>query len=170
MSRFVEPELSYAIQGAFLDTYYALKHGLTEKLYSRALEIALGERGLKVDREYPIEIFFHGHQIGFHRLDRLVEGRVIVEIKATETLSKAAFQQLRCYVSASRLQLGILLHYGPEPIVYRELLGYRRDPGQRVRGVSSVSSVSSQAVRDPGATTPTEDSKAPESTSDDLHP
>ena len=101
MSRFVEPELSYAIQGAFLDTYYALKHGLTEKLYSRALEIALGERGLKVDREYPIEIFFHGHQIGFHRLDRLVEGRVIVEIKATETLSKAAFQH------ATLLRLGV---------------------------------------------------------------
>ena len=152
MTEIVEPKLSYEIQGAFLDTYYELKYGLSERLYSRALEIALMERGIRVEREYPVQVFFRERQIGFHRLDMLVERRVLVEIKATEVLAKAALRQLRCYVYASRLQLGILLHYGPDPKIYRELLGYRRDPPMRVRGVSSISSVSSLAVRDPGET------------------
>jgi GxxExxY protein len=148
MSTIVKPHISYAIQGAFLDTYYELKYGLNEKLYARALELALAERGLSVEREFPIKVVFRGRQIGFHRLDMLVERRVIVEIKASEVLARAAFQQLRCYVSASRLQLGILLHYGPEPAFYRELLGYRRDR-KTIRGISLLSSVSSPAVRDP---------------------
>jgi GxxExxY protein len=90
-------------------------------LYARALEITMQQRGLRVEREYPIVVTFRGQQIGFHRIDMLVERRVIVEIKSTERLAEVARRQLRTYVKAAKVELGILLHFGPAPHFYREL-------------------------------------------------
>lgn len=123
---FVEAELSRTIVGCFYDVYNELGPGLFESLYSRALEIALRERGLRVEREYPIAVRFRGQQIGYQRVDILVEGKVVIENKATESVSEAARHQLRCYLKAMKLDLGILLHFGPKPNFYRELAGWPR--------------------------------------------
>ena len=52
------------------------------------MHIALTERGLLVEREFPVEVFFHGHQIGLQRIDMLVEGRIIVETKAAHRITE----------------------------------------------------------------------------------
>ncbi len=64
---------------------------------------------------------FRTQQIGFHRVDMLVERRVIVDLKSTERLAESARRQLRSYVTALGLKLGILLHFGPSPHFHREL-------------------------------------------------
>lgn len=117
----VEKELSYAINGCFYEVYNEFGFGLTEPLCARALEIALRAKGLLVEREYPVIVRFRGQQIGFQRIDMLVERRVVVEIKSTERLAESARRQLRCYVNLTGLDLGILLHFGPMPKSYREL-------------------------------------------------
>ena len=117
----VEKELSHAIVGCFYDVYNELGFGFVESIYARALEITMRERGLRVDREYPIPVSFRGQQIGFHRVDMFVERRVILELKSTERLADTARRQLRSYVTAARLDLGILLHFGPVPKYHREL-------------------------------------------------
>jgi GxxExxY protein len=122
----VEKELSHELVGGFFAVYNELGFGLTEPLYSRALELVLLGRGLRVDREYPTVVRFRGQQIGFQRVDMLVEGRVVVEVKATERLAVSARRQLRCYVAVLGLELGILLHFGPYPSFYRELGGQHR--------------------------------------------
>jgi GxxExxY protein len=121
----VEKDLSNVIVGCFFDVYNELGYGFVELIYARALDIALRGRGLLVDREYPIAVAFRGQQIGFHRIDMLVERRVIVELKSTERLAESARRQLRSYVTALGLDLGILLHFGPVPRFHREL-GRRR--------------------------------------------
>ena len=124
----IEKDLSHVIVGCFFDVYNELGYGFVEMLYARALEITMQQRGLRVDREYPITVTFRGQRIGFHRIDMLVERRVIVEVKSTERLAESARRQLRNYVKALGVDLGILLHFGPIPKFYREL---RRgvDPG-----------------------------------------
>jgi GxxExxY protein len=122
----VEKELSFQIVAAFFLVYNALGFGFLEQIYVRALEIVLRRMGLKVEREVAIPVLFEGQQIGFHRLDMLVEDRIAVEIKATETLPSSSHAQLRNYLSALRLnnqpiRLGILLHFGPKPKYYRHL-------------------------------------------------
>jgi GxxExxY protein len=117
----VEKELSYQIVGAFYETYNEMGFGFLEPLYARRLQRALETRGLRVYREYPLPVHAGGEQIGFHRLDMLVEGRVIIEIKSTETLSQHAKRQLKNYLAATGLQLGILLHFGPKAEYYRVL-------------------------------------------------
>jgi GxxExxY protein len=121
----IDKDLSHAIVGCFFDVYGELGYGFVEPLYARALEITMRGRGLRVDREYPLIVTFRGQQIGFHRVDMLVERRVIVELKSTERLAESARRQLRSYVTALTLDLGILLHCGPVPKFYRELGGRR---------------------------------------------
>ena len=118
-SEVLEADLSYAIVAAFFRTYKGLKYGLLESLYGRAMEKVLKEYGLLVDRELSVPVYFEGEQLGFHRFDLVVEGRIIVEIKSTEVLPPTAKRQLRGYLAATGLRLGILLHYGPKANYHR---------------------------------------------------
>ena len=127
----VEEDLSRIIIGCCYDVYNELGPGLFESLYARALEMLLRERGVQVEREYPIAVRFRGQQIGYQRVDMLVEGRIVFENKSTELVTEAARHRLRCYLKAMRLDLGILLHFGPKPAFFRELGGWPRSrPGK----------------------------------------
>lgn len=123
--RIVEQELSYEIVSGLYVVHNELGFGFVEPIYSRSLEKVLRGRGLLVEREVPIPIFFQGEQVGTHRLDMLVNKRVPVEIKSSERLPDAAFRQLRSYVAASGFDLGILLHFGPSARYYRVLGGFK---------------------------------------------
>jgi GxxExxY protein len=118
---FVEQQLSYRVVNAFFEVYNSLGYGLLESLYVAALVIALEERGLKIEREVSVPVYFRGHLIGNQRLDLVVEGRIVIEVKSTELLSKAGFRQLRSYLAASRRRLGLILHFGPTPQFHRIL-------------------------------------------------
>lgn len=117
----IEPELSYAVVAGFYRVYRGLGWGLSEVHYKRALEIVLKELGLVVDREYPVPVLFENQQIGFQKLDLLVNKRIIVEVKSTEVLPSYAASQLRTYLAVSKIKLGILLHFGPAAKHYRVL-------------------------------------------------
>ena len=109
----LEEEITHEIIGGFFETYNELGFGFREGIYMRGLEITLGRRELQVEREFPVEVFFQGTQIGFHRVDMLVDGRVIVEAKATHRLLYADKLQLMNYLAAMNLEVGLLLHFGP---------------------------------------------------------
>jgi GxxExxY protein len=148
----VEKELSYQIVAAFFYVYNALGFGFLEQIYARALEIVLRRAGLNVQREVPIPVMFDGEQIGFHRLDMLIDGRIAIEIKATEQLPNSAHEQLRNYLAALRyngqpIRLGILLHFGQKPKFHRHLAVSRIRADSRHSSHSVV-----QVVPDPPAT------------------
>ena len=121
----VEEELTRKIIGIFFEVYNALGFGFLESIYKRALVIALRKRGLLVEREFPIEVFYEGESVGFHRVDLLVEGRIIIEVKAAHKLAYADRLQLMNYVTAMNLEVGLLLHFGPRPEIKRVLGGWR---------------------------------------------
>jgi GxxExxY protein len=108
----IEKDLSYKIFGCGLQTWKELGYGFVESIYSRALEILLTEAGLLVEREVPVDVVFRGRVVGKHRLDMRVERRVILEIKSTERLADVAKKQLRSYLKATNLELGLVLHFG----------------------------------------------------------
>ena len=117
----IEKELSALIIAAFYEVYNALGFGFLESIYAKALEIALRRRGLLVEREVMCEIYFMGERVGVHRADMVVERRIIIEVKASQTLADFGKRQLLNYVSAFGLRLGILLHFGPKPSFHRVL-------------------------------------------------
>ena len=117
----IEKELSYLIVAAFFEVYNYLGFGFLEAIYAEALELALARRGLRVEREVPITIFFKGEPIGLYRIDMLVEGRIIVEIKSSERVNDIAKRELRNYLVATGKRLGLLLHFGPQAQFFRVL-------------------------------------------------
>jgi GxxExxY protein len=68
-----------------------------------------------VQREVPIEIVYMGKPVGRFRIDMLVDNKVLVEVKSTAAISDADTRQLFNYLHASKIQVGLLLHYGPKP-------------------------------------------------------
>ena len=134
--RFAYEELTYSIIGAFFEVYNHLGFGLAEHLYVLALERELRSRGHHVARQFGVEVFYKGEPLGYQRLDMVIDHVVVVEVKAGFELHKAATRQIYGYLSATRLTVGLLLHFGPEPQVFR----VDRDGQARIRRMPKSSS------------------------------
>ena len=116
-----------AIVGAFYSVYSELGSGFLEAVYANALTVLLLRAGLRVDREVPFEIVFHGQSIGRYRADMVVESLVVVEIKAGRWIIKQHTAQLLNYLRASRLKVGLLLNFG-ETAEFRRVVCTRNPP------------------------------------------
>jgi GxxExxY protein len=103
------------IIGAFYEVYNRLGYGYLESHYAAALERELNGAGKQVAREYAVRVLYKGEEIGFHRLDMVVESAVVVELKSTPVLAPIARRQLYNYLRATNLEAGLLLYFGPEP-------------------------------------------------------
>jgi GxxExxY protein len=112
-------ELTRAVIGSFYDVYNYFGFGLLESVYAPALCRELESRGLFVEREVWVDVFYKGQAIAKQRIDLIVNHSVIVEIKATQKVPPFSRRQLLNYLRATQLELGLLLHFGPEPKVYR---------------------------------------------------
>jgi GxxExxY protein len=115
----LEQDVTEAIIGAFYDTFNELRFGFLESVYSAGLTELLRERGLEVAREVVVPIYFRRKVIAHQRLDMIVNQKVVVEIKSTEILHQSAHRQLLSYLKSTDLEVGLLLHFGPEARFYR---------------------------------------------------
>ncbi len=106
---------------AFYHVYNVLGHGFLEKVYENAMVIELRKRGLKVQPQDPIKVYYDGQQVGEYFADLLVEGCVIVELKAAETLADEHHAQLINYLKATTIEVGLLLNFGPKPEMKRKI-------------------------------------------------
>lgn len=134
-----EGHLTHSVIGAFYEVYNNLGFGFLERLYVGAMEQELLERGHRVAREVSVRVIYKGRQLGVQRLDLIVNERLVIETKATWDLHKSATRQLYNYLRATNLELGLLLHFGPEPKFYRIICrNTRRDPEHPVTSGASV--------------------------------
>jgi len=115
----IEAQLTGRIIQCFFTVYNTLGCGFLESVYRKALAVELARQGLHVRQEMPIEVFYDRIPVGNFRLDLLVNDKVAVELKATELLSPVARRQLINYLRASRLDVGLLLHFGAEAKFHR---------------------------------------------------
>lgn len=115
----IERETTHAIIGSFFEVYNALGFGFLEHVYSLALERELVARGRKVGREVSIPIRYKGDVLTAQRVDIIVDERVVVEIKSSQTLPPMSQRQVVNYLRATSLEVALLLHFGPEPRFYR---------------------------------------------------
>ncbi len=114
-------ELTSRILKAFYSVYTSLGYGFLEKVYENALMIELGKVGLRVTKQQAIKVFYDGHQVGDYFADLVVEGKVIIELKAAEAICEAHIAQLRNYLRATEIEVGMLLNFGPEPKFIRKV-------------------------------------------------
>lgn len=115
----IHERLTHSVIGAFFEVYNTLGFGFLEHVYVMALERELMSRGHSVGREVYAPVFYKGELLVRQRLDMVVERVLIVEVKSTYELHRAATRQVFNYLRATNLAVGLLFHFGPDPKVYR---------------------------------------------------
>ncbi|HQZ31149.1 MAG TPA: GxxExxY protein [Arenimonas sp.] len=112
-SGLVDEAITDKVIRAFFDVYNELGAGFLENVYENALVIALRKNDIAVIQQAAVDVRYQGHVVGEYRVDLLVEGRVLVEVKAASTLAPNHEAQLLNYLKATRIPVGLLLNFGP---------------------------------------------------------
>ena len=134
-------ELTDKIIRVFYDVYNELGHGFLESTYSEAMVMALAESGLTAVREVPVPVWFHGKRVGEYFADLLVDGTILLELKAVRAIESAHEAQLLHYLRATEIEVGLLLNFGLRP-QFRRLLFDNDRKKIRVNPCESVAKVS----------------------------
>ena len=127
----LERETTYHVVGAFFEVYRTLGFGFLEHVYREAMAKELVDRGIAVQKEVLVPVWYKGVIISRQRVDLIVADKVVVEIKSTELLSPNASRQLRNYLRAMAFEVGLLLHFGPTPRFFRMVQTRKEWSGQR---------------------------------------
>ena len=114
-------DITEKIIKAFYEVYNSLGYGFLEKVNENAIMIKLRKLGLKCKSQVPIKVYYEKHIIGEYVADILVENEVIVELKAIKQLSKQDEAQLLNYLSATEIEVGLLLNFGKKPEFKRKI-------------------------------------------------
>lgn len=101
--------------------YNTLGQGFLERVYENSMAIELREAGPKVEQQKPIFVRYKGHVVGEYFADLVVDGCVIVELKAAEAISRAHEAQLVNYLRATDFEVGLLLNFGPSAEYRRKI-------------------------------------------------
>lgn len=122
-----ENDISYKIRGCIFNVYNRLGPGLLESAYEAALLAELTAAGLNVRQQVPFPMMYNGTKTAIgYRVDLLVEGKVIIEIKSVETLVEVHHKQLITHLRLSGLKLGILVNFNSSDIsssIFRKVNG-----------------------------------------------
>ena len=123
MSHDFEP-LSARIIEAAIAVHKALGPGFLEAVYHKALNVALGSRGIPYENQKEVRVRFEGVEVGVHFLDLLIEQQIVVELKAVKALEEIHFAQVKSYLKATGLRVGLLLNFNaPTLVIKRVVLG-----------------------------------------------
>lgn len=114
-------ELTSKIINAFYKVYNELGYGFLEKVYENALFIELTNQGLWVKKQQRIRVYYQEIEVGEYFADLLVEEKVIVELKAAESLADEHERQLLNYLKATDKEVGLLLNFGKKPQFKRKV-------------------------------------------------
>lgn len=98
-----------------------LTHGFSESVYHNAFEVMLRKHGYQYETERIVPIFFENHVIGNIRCDIIVNNELIIELKSTQKLKPADYQQLRQYLNLTGISHGILINFGSSELEYSEI-------------------------------------------------
>ncbi len=112
-------ELTREIIGAAIAVHKELGPGFLESVYEQSLAVEFALRGIQYLRQHPIPLFYHDHHVGEHRLDFLVEGKIVVELKAISALEDIHFAIGRSYLKAAHLSDGLLFNFATHPLTIK---------------------------------------------------
>lgn len=122
MAEFPHGEITHQILGAAFEVWKVLGYGFLEKVYKNALVEELRQRGVETLQQYPIAVIYKGVVVGQYVADLLVEGKVIVELKAEKAYNPQHEAQLLNYLKATGIPVGLLLNFGEKRCEFKRLV------------------------------------------------
>jgi GxxExxY protein len=104
-------DLTGRIIGAAIEVHRTLGPGFLESIYENALAIELRRREIPFSRQLAVPVLYHGAEVGFHRLDMLVDDLIVVELKTSKRFADIDFVVVRSYLRAVDREHGLLLNF-----------------------------------------------------------
>ena len=120
-------DLTRRIISCAIDVHKSLGPGFLESVYETALLIELRHAGRQVEQQKILPIAYRGTIVGEHRLDLLVENKIIVELKAISALEDIHFAIVRSYLKAARIEHGLLLNFATMPLTVKRVIYQNRE-------------------------------------------
>ena len=118
---FAHHQLTARIIQCIIKVHQILGPGFLESIYRNALVIELRNRGLYVEHEKEVRIYYFDQEIGKHRLDLLVEKQIIVELKNVDGLHAGNYAQLKSYLRATHCKVGLLVNFASPKAEFRRI-------------------------------------------------
>ena len=104
-------QITNSIIGAAIAVHKAIGPGHLESAYEEAVAIEFEYRGIPFDRQVPVELTYRERPVGHGRLGFLVEKRVVVALKAVESISATHRTQMISYLKITKLRLGLIINF-----------------------------------------------------------
>lgn len=117
-------DITEKILGASFEVHKFLGNGFQEVIYQRALAYEMSKSGLRFAREIEQDIYYKdlSEPIGTRRADFVVEGKVLVELKALVQLEDVHYAQTLNYLKAYRLEVGLLINFGSKSLNFKRFV------------------------------------------------
>ena len=117
-------DLTESIIGACFEVMNELGAGFLESVYEKALLIALRDKRITAQSQVPLSVLFRGEKVGDFFADILVEGKVIIELKAAKAMVPEHQAQIINYLKATGIDVGLLVNFGPTKLEFKRF--YRK--------------------------------------------
>lgn len=126
MAELLYKHLSFAIIGAAMEVHNILGSGFLEAVYQVALEKELKLRKIPFEHKVKLPISYKGELIGEYEADLVVDGKIVVELKSVSRFSSAHEAQAIHYLTATGVQLALLINFGAGSLEYRRVIKSER--------------------------------------------
>jgi GxxExxY protein len=121
-SYLIYPELSFKIIGILFDVHNQLGYGFAEKVYQKAVAVALKNAKLKFQEQVYAPVSFQGENISKGYLDFLIEDTLVLELKKGDRFSKTHIDQVYQYLISKKLQLGIIAYFTAKKVLFKRIV------------------------------------------------
>jgi len=111
-NNFLYKEESYIIRGGAFEIYKQFRNRHKEKIYQRSLFEYLKKKGLAIEKEKQIPIYFQNKKVGIYTPDLVVSGSIFIELKCKPFITKDDIKQFWYYLKCSNYKLGFLINFG----------------------------------------------------------
>ena len=128
--------LTEQIISAYYEVYNELGYGFLEKVYENCMVIVLKERGIHGRRQVPIKVYFRKNDVGLYFADIIIKNKIIIELKAADSLCKEQEILLMNYLRATDIEVGLLLNFGTKPEFKRKVFENRLKKSVLISSIS----------------------------------
>lgn len=109
-------ETTHRVIGCAFRVHNTLGFGFLESVYEKSLLIELAKEGIRAESQRPVSVYYDDQKVGIFFVDILVKGQIVVELKSVRQLAPAHEVQLANYLTATKLNIGLLLNFGPSKV------------------------------------------------------
>ena len=124
--QYIASEITGNVIGAAMEVHRRLGPGFLESVYEEALAVELGLKKVQFERQKELPVFYRDEIIKTFICDLLIDGQVIVELKAAKQLSEIDGIQVISYLKASGIETGLLINFGAKSLEYRRFVNSKR--------------------------------------------